>query len=70
MMPLTLASVGEEVEIKKISGNNEVKQHLADLGFNVGGKCTVVSQLNGNLIVAVKDSRIALDKSLATKISI
>lgn len=70
MMPLLFAPIGEEVEIKRISGSQEVKQHLADLGFNVGGKCRVVSQLNGNLIVAVKESRIALDRSLAEKISV
>lgn len=64
-MPLTLAGVGEEVTITRLGGNDEVKHHLADLGFHVGAKVTVVSALDGNLIVNVKDSRIAINKDMA-----
>jgi len=69
-MPLYLANEGEEFEIRHIGGNPEVKQHLTALGFVVGDKITVVSSIGGNLIVKVKDSRVALDKELASKISI
>ncbi len=70
MMPLTYAPTGEENIIKKISGNPEVKKHLADLGFVVGGTVTVVSTLGGNMIVSVKESRVAIDKQMAQKIMI
>ncbi len=70
MMPLTYAPMGEENIIKKISGNPEVKKHLADLGFVVGGTVTVVSTLGGNMIVSVKESRVAIDKQMAQKIMI
>lgn len=70
MMPLSLAIIGEENTIKSIGGSLEVKQHLANLGFIVGGKVTIVNSINGNIIVNVKDSRIALDRSLANKINI
>ena len=68
MMPLNLVEVGEPQIIRRISGNSEVKQHLEDLGFNVGGEVTVVSVFSGNLIIKVKDSRIALSDELARKI--
>ena len=70
MMPLLFAELGEENIIKNINGNPEVKSHLNDLGFVVGGKVIVISSISGNLIVNVKDSRIALDKALANKIMI
>ena len=70
MMPLTLADIGSEQIIRKVGGNQEVKQHLENLGFNVGGSVTVINTLNGNLIVKVKESRIALDSSLAMKIMV
>ena len=70
MMPLTYAKAGEENIIKKIGGTPEVKKHLADLGFVVGGSVTVVSTLGGNLIVNVKESRVAIDKQMANKIMI
>ncbi len=70
MMPLTFAQAGVENTIMKIGGNPETKQHLADLGFVVGGKVTVVSSVSGNLIVNVKETRVALGKALATKIMI
>ena len=68
MMRLTMAKQGETVTIRKVTGKDEVRQHLAELGFVVDGTVTVVSQLGGNLILQVKDSRIALDKSMANRI--
>ena len=65
MMPLTMAKTGETVTIRKISGKDEVRQHLAELGFVVDSDVTVVSEIAGNLILQVKDSRIALDKTMA-----
>ena len=70
MMPLTMAKSGETVTIRKISGKDEVRQHLAELGFVVDSDVTVVSEIAGNLIVQVKDSRIALDKAMANRIMI
>ena len=70
MMPLTMAKSGESVTIRKISGKDEVRQHLAELGFVVDSDVTVVSEIGGNLIVQVKDSRIALDKTMANRIMI
>ena len=68
MMPLPLAVVGEENMIRKIGGSPEVKQHLADLGFVVGGDVTLVAEVNESVIVRVKETRVGLDKSLAQKI--
>ena len=68
MMPLSMAKMGETVTIKKIGGKDEVGQHMAELGFVVEEKVTVVNEMNGNLILQVKDSRIALGKALAAKI--
>ena len=70
MMPLTLARPGETVTIRKITGKDEVRQHLAELGFVVDSTVTVVTELSGNLILQVKDSRIALDKTMANRIMI
>jgi ferrous iron transport protein A len=70
MMPLTYAVAGEENIIRKIGGTPEVKKHLADLGFVVGGTVTVVNTLGGNMIVNVKDSRVAIDKQMAQKIMV
>ena len=67
-MPLTMAKPGETVTIRKITGRDEVRQHLAELGFVVDGAVTVVSELGGNLILQVKDSRVALDRNMATRI--
>ena len=63
-MPLTMAKPGETVTIRKITGKDEVRQHLAELGFVVDSAITIISQLGGNLILQVKDSRVALDKTL------
>ena len=68
MMPLTMAKNGERNFIKKITGKDEVRQHLAELGFVVGSEVTVVSEIGGNMILSVRDSRIALDKTMANRI--
>ena len=60
MLPLTMASQGEPMTIKKIGGKQETKKFLETLGFVVGGTVTVVSEINGNMIVNVKDSRVAI----------
>ncbi len=70
MMPLALAEVGEVNTIRKIGGSPEVKQHLADLGFAVGGNVTVISSLSGNIIVNIKESRVAISREMAGKIMI
>ena len=70
MMPLLLAGVGEDNIIRKVGGNQETKKHLEDLGFVVGGTVTVVSEINGNLIVKGKDSRVAISREMAGKIMI
>ena len=67
-MPLTMAEPGEAVTIRKITGKDELRLHLAELGFVVGETVTVVSRMGGNLIVQVKDSRIALDRNMANRI--
>ena len=68
MMPLNMAVPGEENMIRRIGGSPEVKKHLEDLGFVVGGTVTLVTVLNGNVIVNVKDTRIALDADMARRI--
>ncbi len=70
MMPLVYASPGEETIIRKVGGNPEVKRHLEDLGFTAGGTVTLISVLGGNVIVKVKESRIALDESMARKVMV
>ena len=70
MMPLTLANVGEESIVRKVSGNPEVRKHREDLGFVAGGAVTVVSSLGGNIIVKVKESRVAISEEMARKIMI
>ena len=69
-MPLSMAKPGETVTIRKITGRDEVRQHLAELGFVVDAAVTVVSELAGNLILQVKDSRVALDRTMANRIMI
>ena len=68
MIPLAMAKPGETVTIRRITGKDEVRQHLAELGFVENTDVTVVSELAGNLIVQVKDSRVALDKTMAARI--
>lgn len=70
MLPLTMASQGEPMTIKKIGGKQETKKFLETLGFVVGGTVIVVSEINGNMIVNVKDSRVAIGKDMANKIMV
>ena len=70
MLPLSYATVGEMNIIRKLSGKPEVKKHLEDMGFVAGAPIMVVSTVNGNLIVNVKNTKVALDKELAAKIMI
>ena len=70
MMPLTMTKAGETVTIRKITGRDEVRQRLAELGFGVGETVVVVSELGGNLILNVKESRVALDKTMAMRIMV
>ncbi len=70
MMPLNFAEVGTQQIVKKIGGSPEVKKHLENLGFYVGGEVSVISMLGGNVIVKVKESRIALNDELARKIMV
>ena len=69
-MPLTMAPVGETQIIRKITGKDEIRQHLAELGFVIGTSVKVVNSIAGNLIIQVKDSRVALDKNMACRIII
>ena len=70
MMPLIFAAVGEEAIIRKVGGNPGTKQHLENLGFVTGGSIRIVSTIAGNLIVNVKESRVAISKEMASKIMI
>lgn len=70
MLPLTLAQVGEENIIRKIGGKPEVKAHLENLGFVAGGTVTIINTMGGNVIVNVKESRIAISKEMAQKIMV
>ncbi len=70
MMPLTMARQGETNYIQRITGRDEVRQHLAELGFVVGERVTVVSQMGGNVILQVKDCRVALGRDMANRIMI
>ena len=68
MIPLTMAKPGETVTVRRITGKDDVRQHLTELGFVVDTEVTVVSSLAGGLIVQVKDCRVALDQSMASRI--
>ena len=70
MMPLSMAGRGEQLTIRKITGKDEARQHLAELGFVVDSTVTVVNEIAGNLILQVKQSRIALDKTMANRIMV
>lgn len=70
MMPLVLANIGEENIIKRVGGKPETKKHLENLGFVVGGNVTVIAELGGNVIVNVKEARIAVSKEMAQKIMV
>ncbi|MDO4302238.1 MAG: FeoA family protein [Clostridia bacterium] len=68
MMPLTLCPVGEENIIKKVGGKEDTKKFLESLGFVVGGSVSIVAAMGGNLIVNIKESRVAVSKEMASKI--
>ncbi|MDE6594189.1 MAG: ferrous iron transport protein A [Oscillospiraceae bacterium] len=70
MMPLTLANTGEENIIKKVGGNPDTRKFLENLGFVAGSAVTVISEIRGNVIVNVKDSRVAVSKEMAQKIMV
>jgi ferrous iron transport protein A len=70
MMPLTLADVGQEQIIHRIGGSDEVRRHLENLGFVAGGEVTLISSLGGNVIVKVKESRVAISEEMARKIMV
>ncbi|MBO7650982.1 MAG: ferrous iron transport protein A [Clostridia bacterium] len=70
MMPIALANVGEPMIVKRIGGSPEVKKHLENLGFVVGGNVTVITSLGGNIIVNVKESRVAISEEMARKIMV
>ncbi len=70
MMPLTLANVGEESLIMRVGGSPEVKKHLENLGFVAGGTVTVINSIGGNVIVKVKEARVAISEEMARKIMV
>lgn len=70
MMPLTLANIGEQNIIQKVGGNPKVKKHLESLGFVAGGSVSLIAMLGGNIIVNVKEARVAISKEMAQKIII
>lgn len=70
MMPLTFASIGEKISIRKISGKDDIKRFLGSLGFVEGEEVTIVSDNGGNLIVSVKNTRVAISREMANKIII
>ena len=70
MMPLTLTDPGEEAIIKRVGGSPEMKKHLEDMGFTAGGAVTVMNTIGGNLIVKIKESRVAISKEMAAKIMV
>ena len=70
MMPITLANPGEPLMIRKVGGSQEVKIHLADMGFVPGGMVSIINEIGGNLIVNVKDSRVAISKEMAARIMV
>ncbi len=67
-MPLTFADTGEEYVVKRISGRPEVKKHLENLGFVIGSGVSVINAIGGNVIVKVKESRVAISQEMARKI--
>ena len=70
MMPLSLAEIGKENIVKRITGKQQVKSHLEDLGFVVGSPITVINTIGGNVIVNIKESRIAISREMAQKIMV
>jgi len=69
-MPLSMAKNGEENSIKKVGGKEETRQFLANLGFVPGSHITIISEISGNVIVSIKESRVAISREMASKIMI
>lgn len=70
MMPLTMAPVGQASKIQRVGGNDETKRFLANLGFVVGSEVTVISAIGGNVIVNIKDSRVAINQDMSRHIMV
>ena len=70
MMPLILADLGDEAVIKRVGGSPEMKKHLEDMGFVAGSAVTVLNTIGGNLIVKIKESRVAISREMAQKIMV
>ncbi|MCI9647442.1 MAG: ferrous iron transport protein A [Lachnospiraceae bacterium] len=70
MMPLTMAKTGEVNVIKRVGGREETRRFLENLGFVAGGNVMVISEIGGNMIVNVKESRVAINKDMANKIMV
>ena len=70
MIPLNLASPGEELTVRRVGGSEEIRQHLQDLGFTAGSVVCIINRLGGNLIVKVKESRIAINDEMARRIMV
>ena len=70
MMPLVMAKIGEENSIKKVGGKEEIRQFLANLGFVPGSHITIITAIGGNVIVSIKESRVAISKEMAAKIMV
>ena len=70
MMPLTFADTGEEYVVKKINGKPEVRKHLENLGFVIGSGVSMINTIGGNVIVKVKESRVAISQEIARKIMV
>ena len=68
MIPLAMANLGEQTSIKKVGGNDNTKKFLETLGFVVGSVVTVITQINGNVIVSIKEARVAISKEMASEI--
>ncbi len=69
-MPLIMAKVGEENSIKKVGGKEETRQFLANLGFVPGTRVTIITEISGNVIVSIKESRVAISREMAAKIMV
>ena len=70
MLPLCFANPGEELIVKKVGGSQEIRLHLENLGFVTGGRVSVVAEIGGNVIVNVKESRVAISKEMAQRIMV
>ena len=69
-MPLTIAKIGDENSVKKVGGKDETRRFLAGLGFVPGAHVTIITEINGNVIVSIKESRVAISREMAAKIMV